>query len=319
MESKNTVKLSVAFITYNQEQYVEQAVMSAVTQETSFPYEIVIGEDCSTDRTGQIIRRLQLEFPDKIHILSREKNLGPYRNALDTQKNCTGQYIAFLEGDDYWTDKRKLQKQVDFLDAHPEYVLCFSNACEFYDDGSARKPIIEGPKYHKVSYTLFDILEDNFIPTCTVVYRNGLIGSFPQWFTELDQCDWSTYVLLSKSGPIGYIQEVLAARRTHNSGLWSGATHMAHLQNRIKSLKVFDEYLNYEYHDFIYQIIQGLEFKIAVDLEFQGNLEASRSIALQRFSKFLQNKYIRKIDLIKLLVKYYMPVSCKHIFRKKIT
>lgn len=293
--------------------------MSAVNQETSFQYEIVIGEDCSTDRTAEIIRQIHRKYPDKIRLLPREKNLGPYLNALDTQKNCTGSYIAFLEGDDYWSEKRKLQKQVDYLDEHLDYVLCFSDAFEVYDDGSGRKPIIEGPKDPKSFYTLFDILEENFIPTCTVVYRNGLIDSFPEWFTKLDQCDWSTYVMLSKSGPLGYMQEVLAARRTHNSGVWSGATHMTHLQNRIRSLKVFDEYLNYEYHDFIYQIIQSLEFRIAVDLEFQGNLDASRSIVLHRISKLLRNKYIRKIELLKLMAKYCMPMSAKQIFRKKIT
>ena len=304
-------------ITYNHEKFIEQALISAVNQETSFKYEIVIGEDCSTDRTGEIIRQIQGKYPDKIRLLPREKNLGPYRNALDTQKNCTGSYIAFLEGDDYWIDKKKLQKQVESLDKHPDYVLCFSNVFEFYEDGSKRKPIIEGPKELKSYYTLFDILEENFIPTCTVVYRNGLIDNYPEWFTKLDQSDWSTDILLSKHGRFGFIEEVMAARRIHSSGVWSGVSHEIHIKSSIKSLQTFDKHFNYQYHDLIQKIILGHEFKLAVENECRGNLRESLSIIFSNFTQLLLNRYVNKFEFMKLLVKYCFPMSVKKVFRKK--
>jgi glycosyltransferase involved in cell wall biosynthesis len=303
-------------ISYNQEHYIEQSLMSALNQETSFHYEIVIGDDCSNDKTGDIIRHIQSEFPDIITILPRPKNLGPFYNALDTQKQCKGEYVAFLEGDDYWTNKNKLQKQVEYLDEHPEYVLCFSNAFEFYEDGTNREPVIEGPPKIKKYYTLIDVLEGNFIPTATVVYRNGIIKSYPDWFTELEQCDWSLYVMLAKSGDIGYLPEILAARRAHQGGLWFGANHNNHLKSRIKSLRTFDKHLNYQYTEKIQRIVEGYTFKLALALESQGEMAESMSILLSNLSCVL-SRYVSKVDVFKLLLKYCLPTRIKTIFGKR--
>src|SRR4051794_3890726 len=119
------MKVSVCMITYNHERFIEQAVASALTQATSFEYEIVIGEDCSTDRTRNILIELQRANPDKIRLLLPEHNLGAQRNFVQTLDMCRGQYIAYLEGDDYWTSSAKLQQQVDFLDQHADFAICF--------------------------------------------------------------------------------------------------------------------------------------------------------------------------------------------------
>src|SRR3954451_17918743 len=98
------MKVSALIITYNQEKFIEQAVRSALMQKVNFPYEIVIGEDCSTDGTRDIVRRLAEENPGRIRAILREKNLGMHLNHRATHAACTGQYLAILEGDDYWTD-----------------------------------------------------------------------------------------------------------------------------------------------------------------------------------------------------------------------
>ena len=137
-------KLSVIFITYNHGPYVEKALRSVLAQETDFPFEVVIGDDHSTDETGEILRKIAKEYPEheakgpqdrQIRLYIREENTGkrPTLNVYETTKRCTGEYLAYLEGDDYWTDNRKLQKQVDILKEHPEYTAV-THAMEMVDE-----------------------------------------------------------------------------------------------------------------------------------------------------------------------------------------
>jgi len=126
--------LSVIFITYNHEKYVKKALMSVLNQKTNFDFEVIVGEDCSTDSTREILTEIYNQYPDKVKLLFREKNLGrPTLNVYQTTMECRGKYLAYLEGDDYWTDEYKLQKQVDFLESHPEYIAC-SHSCLLIDE-----------------------------------------------------------------------------------------------------------------------------------------------------------------------------------------
>ncbi len=135
-KSMDEIKLSVIFITYNHEKYVEKALRSVCEQETEFPFEVVVGEDCSTDSTREILRRVADEYPGRVRLLFREKNFGrPTLNVYNTTMECRGEYLAYLEGDDYWTDKHKLQKQVTFLEEHPEYIAC-THGCMMVDENS---------------------------------------------------------------------------------------------------------------------------------------------------------------------------------------
>ena len=120
--------VSVVMITYNHEDYIGQAIEHVARQETSFPFELIIGEDCSTDRTRQIVFEYQKKYPNLIRIIISEKNVGARRNLLRTEVACRGKYIAYCEGDDYWHDPRKLQIQVDFLESNPNYGLVCSDA-----------------------------------------------------------------------------------------------------------------------------------------------------------------------------------------------
>src|SRR5690349_6525722 len=113
------VKVSVAMISYNHERFIAQAIESVLSQRVKFPYEIVIGDDHSTDATPSIIADFHRRYPDKIVPFLREKNLGMAPNFMQILASCGGQYVALLEGDDFWTSKDKLQRQVDFLDANP--------------------------------------------------------------------------------------------------------------------------------------------------------------------------------------------------------
>lgn len=110
----NRITVTIISLTYNHEKYIAQALESILMQKVNFTYEIVVGEDCSKDRTREILIQYAEKHPDKFHLLLHEKNIGAAKNQNKVFENCKGKYIAMLEGDDYWTDPYKLQKQVDF-------------------------------------------------------------------------------------------------------------------------------------------------------------------------------------------------------------
>jgi glycosyltransferase involved in cell wall biosynthesis len=168
----NIPMVSVAVITYNHSKYIRQALDSILMQKVDFEYEIVVGDDCSPDDTQDILREYQALYPDKFKMILRDKNIGGTKNGYDVKMHCTGKYVAHLEGDDYWIDQNKLQKQVDFLNANPEYI------------GTAHKMIMVGEGGQKLTQQYYPDCKDRIytldhygrglLPghAATLVYRN---------------------------------------------------------------------------------------------------------------------------------------------------
>lgn len=142
--------VSVCMITYNHENYIKQAIEGVLMQQTSFPIELIIGEDCSTDNTRKICIEYQAKYPDIVRLILPEKNLGIKRNFIETMQAAKGNFIALCEGDDYWTDALKLQKQVDFLEANSEYSLC-CHRYKIYDEVSKQWDVDYGDELFKSS------------------------------------------------------------------------------------------------------------------------------------------------------------------------
>jgi len=238
-------KVSVHAITYNHERYIAQGVHSALTQQTTFPFEIVVGEDCSTDGTLAILKDLERTHPDRIRLLARKPNVGAAANFRQTLAECRGEYVALLEGDDYWTDPHKLQKQVEALDAHPDWSMCFHTARCLHEDGSASFDYpVDWPK--EVS-TFTDLLETNFIATCSVVFRNRLFPSLPAWHSNLKIGDWALHLLNAEHGDIGYLRETMAVYRVHPRGLWSSGSHSQKLRAILEMWSTVDEHFERKY------------------------------------------------------------------------
>ncbi len=217
--------LSVCLLTYNQQQYIRQAVESALAQETDFPFEIVIGDDHSDDGTGDILRDLQRSHPEKIRLLQATENLGRHTgngrlNMIRTLRACRGEFVAMLEGDDFWTAPQKLQRQVDALKAHREWAICFHSTHFFWDDGS-QTPFDFPLEFDRPVSTVEHLIDSNFMQTCSVVFRNRLFGQFPEWFLEVGLGDWPLHILNSLHGDIGFLPETLAAYRVHSRGFWT--------------------------------------------------------------------------------------------------
>lgn len=130
-------KVSICMLTYNHEKYIDHALKSILCQKVDFLYEIVIGDDCSSDRTREVLLDYKKKYPDKIKLVLHKRNFGVTKNMYSVMKHMRGQYIAFLEGDDYWCDDLKLKQQVDFLDKHIEYIGC-THSYHVVDEGDIK-------------------------------------------------------------------------------------------------------------------------------------------------------------------------------------
>ena len=132
--TQNHPLVSVHLLTYNHAKFIRQSIESVVNQKTNFPFEIIIGDDCSTDGTSLIVDEYSLKYPELIKVVRGKTNEGPQPNSIRILENCKGKYMAALEGDDYWIDELKLQKQVDFMEANPDFAMCFTNTrVEFFE------------------------------------------------------------------------------------------------------------------------------------------------------------------------------------------
>jgi glycosyltransferase involved in cell wall biosynthesis len=293
--------VSVLVITYNHEAFIGRAVESALNQETEFPYEIVVGEDKSTDATREILLGYRARYPEKIRLLLHETNLGQggKANFAETLWECRGQYIALLEGDDYWTSPHKLRKQVDFLEAHPECASCFHLA-QFVDEQGEELPQVAGSNQSQRISTVEDLLITNFMPTASVMFRADALRRLPDWFFTLLRGDWAIHVLVAKHGNIGRLDEIMAAYRFHQSGFWSSVNSEIQILDTIREYRYFDEYLNYRHSRFIRDLISR-EYCIlgGVYLLKHEWVRAAECLALS----FVMSPFNRRIPRTQLLSK----------------
>lgn len=229
--------VSVAMITYNHEAFIAQAVNSALAQQVDFPVEIVIGEDRSTDGTRAILQRLAEENPGRIRLLLRESNIGMMQNFVQTLRACRGEFIALLEGDDFWTDPTKLARQVEFLRANPDFAICHHNAWKLRGSLSADTPLWH-PRPLPARQTLPDLLDENPIVTCTAMYRAGLITDFPEWFTQARLGDWLLHLLNARHGAVGYLDRTMAAYRQHAGSVWASQSRRRNLEGILMSYQL---------------------------------------------------------------------------------
>lgn len=212
-------KVTVVMITYNHETYIEQAIRSVLAQEVDFHYELIIGEDYSTDKTRDIVIRLQAEFPEKIKLILQPKNVGMSSNFVDTFNEARGKYIAILEGDDYWINKNKLQLQVNHMDKNPTCRICTHDANVVNSDGL----LIKTAKFKSINNLVEYFETDLFIPTSSLLFKSAT-RQLPSWFREFKAaCDWQLHVwLLMQGGSVCHLNcESLANHRVHIGGVAS--------------------------------------------------------------------------------------------------
>ena len=218
--------VSVKMITYNHAPFITEAIEGVLQQETTFPFELVIGEDCSTDGTREIVFDYQKKHPDIIRVIISDKNVGMKKNNLRTLKAGRGKYIAFCEGDDYWHHPGKLQKQVDYMESHSECGLVFTD----YDIYLQRpnKVVrnvncsygIRSPMHLNVEQIIEKV--GTVVNTCTVMGRRKLIEQVIYGDPYLHQSekflmgDTQLFAELALISKVSYYPESLATYRIHD-------------------------------------------------------------------------------------------------------
>jgi len=248
--------VSVHTITYNHAPFIRQCIEGILMQKASFLFELVIGEDCSTDGTREIILEYARKYPEIIRVITSESNVGIKGNAKRTFLACQGKYIAICEGDDYWTDPNKLQKQIDFLENHPDYSLC-CHASKIVFEGEERQTEIVRMADTDKTFTVDDFLAPmgkNFIRTETVVFKRAVIHELPEWYQDIIVGDYPLFLLLAFHGNIRYIDQVMSVYRKHGGGAWTSNINDAEFQEKyclsiVEMYQRFDEYSDYIYHD----------------------------------------------------------------------
>ncbi len=252
--------VSIFVITYRHEKYIAQCLDSLLAQVTDFPYQIVLGEDFSPDRTREICMAYAEKYPDKINLLPTTENMGAVRNGLRTYKACTGRYIAMCEGDDYWTDIHKLQKQVDFLEANPEYSMCFS-LVEIVDELGWDKPY---EFYYKVldkqDYTIEDFImaERNLIPTPAFMFRNIFPEKFPDFLVNARVGDLPVQLMAAEKGMARLLPGRMAVYRNHEGGATKSEELLLIGQHEeLKLFHGFNKYTDYKYNKLLRQRFLG--------------------------------------------------------------
>jgi glycosyltransferase involved in cell wall biosynthesis len=295
------MKASVLMITYNHERFIVQAVESALAQQTTFDYEVVIGEDCSTENTRALLVDLQKRHPERIRLLLPEQNMGAHRNFAQALRACQGEYVALLEGDDYWTSPQKLQEQVDFLDTHPECAICFHNVRVIYQDGS-RPPRDYSPPHQKEISTIRDLLISNFVPTCSTMFRRDK-AEYPDWLFSLKMGDWPFHILNARHGKIGYIGQVMAVYRIHAGGLWNAKNPIEKLSAFAQMHELLITHLDSQYAELLARVLAGEYFRLALAYDRGGEIARARAYVRKALA---QHPFRGRIPKRGLLLTVYM-------------
>ncbi|NJL77039.1 MAG: glycosyltransferase [Saprospiraceae bacterium] len=245
--------MSVCITTYQHKDFIAQCLEGVLMQRTTFGYEIIIGEDASTDGTREICLSYAARYPDKIKLILRNredvifidgKPTGRY-NFIENLKAAQGKYIALCEGDDYWIDTYKLQKQVDFLESNPSYAICSGNTEILLPNGE--KKLKELP-YWKDKYEGIDLVSTyNFIPTPSVVFRKEHLDLNNINLLKVPFADLYVWLMLAERGSIKILEDTISCYRVHQGGLWSGRSQLQQHKMYVSFYKILKTDFNSKY------------------------------------------------------------------------
>ena len=237
--------VSVLMLTYNHKPYIAQAIEGVLQQKTEFPFELVIGEDCSTDGNREIVFEYQNKYPDIIRVITSEHNIGARKNEYRIMKASRGKYLGFCEGDDYWHHPQKLQKQVSYLEAHPDVGLVHSDVA-YYD-------VVTGetiPSYytqnkllHSTDNIVREMIELKYcVRTCSAIVRRDILEEIYstcqyEMREKFLMTDLQIWIEIAYRSKVAFIDEPLA---TYNV-LPESACHSKDTEERIKFSKNLTE------------------------------------------------------------------------------
>lgn len=305
------MKVSVLIVTYNHESYIAQALNSVLMQVVNFDYEIVIGEDCSTDKTRNILLEYKEKHPDKIKLILHKKNVGMRVNGKIALDACAGEYIAILDGDDYWTDKRKLMLQMEFLEKNANVDIVF-HPCMLREKHKAE---LQGPFRVQSSHdTVIDVGkviagDGGFMPTPSLFFRKHVIETIPSSiFKNSLAGDFLIQIYGSLRGGAGYINRPMCVYRVGHTASWTSSLKeqdkLIRFQNNFfEMVKEVEHHLN-DYGDAFNELIFNHYSAQAYRAYLTGNelcLDLCLKILQQRKKQFsLKQKIFVSLISLKL-------------------
>jgi len=258
MQSENKdLLVAVYMITYNHEDFIAQAVESIMMQKTNFKYKLFIGEDCSTDKTREICIVLEEKYTDKIELVLQSKNIGPKKNAEKVFKECFesgAKYIAICEGDDYWIDPYKLQKQVDFLEKNKSYSMVCTNVENIDNLGFFKRKRFKFKNSFDIDAKY--LIKNNHITTCTVMANSSILQL--RTHVTINFADKHMWLTLLENGKCFYLNEITARYRMHDKGFYSGLKESSKSIKRIEDYKIYRKEFPSIYKTITFQLYKYL-------------------------------------------------------------
>ena len=238
--------VSVLLVTCNHAKYVAQAMDSILMQRTDFDFEIVVADDCSSDSTLTIIKEYEKKH-SQLRVLPAENHVGISRNYQRGFAACRGEYIALLEGDDYWISPRKLQAMSAFLNRNPHCSFCFHRLIR-YDQHPEKVAIHPAHWTVEQILTVNELAGGNFIGGfSTCVYRREIVAALKPQLWELDIREWFFNLAVAEHGPIGYVPQILSVYRAHPEGIWSLKSQSETLPELLELIDSYDEFLDFKF------------------------------------------------------------------------
>lgn len=318
MDEKERIKVSVCCVAYNHEPYLRQCLEGLLMQKTSFKYEILIHDDASTDGTTGVIREYAATYPDRIFpLIQTENQYSTKTRAIITTyllPLARGKYIALCEGDDYWTDPLKLQKQVDVLEADSGISICTHLATTLYTNGREKVHI---PYKESRVVPLVDIIrrKQAYWPTASFVYRKELMKNYPAFCLNCHAGDAPLILYMAVQGKVYYLNEVMSVyrRRTPGSHTYravrlNDTTRRQTIQTELDMLDGFNARTNYEYN------VNFINRKVYVQ---SAMLARRRTWRINAYNGFYDDLRLLPLKMrIKSLIKIYLlPILRGNIFR----
>jgi hypothetical protein len=233
MSGRPRPKVSVLLQTYNHEPYIAQAIESVLLQRSPGSFEIVIADDCSTDGTRAIVEQYAGPRPDLFRSVLPARNLGAGAIFVRALESARGEYVAYLDGDDYWSSPDKLRKQVESLDASPEWVTCFHDVSLIYGEAGHPSGFVV-PALEESSFGIDQILRKCFIPGPSWMVRRHAFEALPSWVVEFAWSDWLLHIRAAQQGEIGYLPQVLAAYRVHGGSMFAALDRSSQLEEDLR-------------------------------------------------------------------------------------
>ncbi len=269
----NQIMVSIICNAYNHGKYIKDALEGFVTQQTTFPFEVLVHDDASTDNTADIIREYEAKYPELIKPIYQTEN--QYSQKIGINKTyqvprVQGKYVALCEGDDYWTDPMKLQKQFDFMEANPDYALCTCST-DWYN---MRSGVVENKcrAEKDMDVSLEEIILEKhgrIFQYASYFLKSEIIKEFPEWRTKFPIGDYPLAIQCALNGKVHMLSECMSVYRYYSEGSWTarmdGDEHRINVSKRmIEGLNALNEVTEFRFNELITKRINKHEYTLAL-------------------------------------------------------